>query len=202
MKLFYKPGACSLASHIVLLEGGANFTLDKVDTVTQRPEAGDDYAQINPKSKVPVLQTPAGETRTEGPAILQYIADNAGDLTLAPPVGSMARARMTEVMNFTATELQIAVHPLFAPNKTDEEKSAARRNVGTRFDWLDGLLSDGRRHLTGDAFTVADSYAFVVTGWSALTGVDLAAWPGLLAIVQRIRTRPAVIAAMQTEGLA
>jgi glutathione S-transferase len=202
MKLYYKPGACSLASHIVLREVGADFRLDKVDTTAKRTESGADYSRINPKGLVPVLQTHQGETLTEGPAILQFIADSSGNETLAPPAGSMARARMTEVLNFTATELHIAFHPLFAPNATDEARATARIRVGSKLDWLEGVLSDGRAYLTGNTFTVADSYAFVVTGWSAITGIDLAAWPRLAAFVQRVGARPSVLSAMQAEGLA
>ncbi|MGL5011057.1 MAG: glutathione transferase GstA [Paracoccaceae bacterium] len=201
MKLYYMPGACSLASHIVLREVGADFTLDKVDTVAMRTQAGADYARINPKGKVPVLQTDDGNTLTEGPAILQYIADSAGYETLAPAAGTMARARMTEVLNFTATELHVAFHPLFSANATDAAKAEARSRVGSKFDWLESLLSDGRAYLTGGDFTVADSYAFVASGWSATTGIDLAAWPRLAAFVQLVRARPSVQAALQAEGL-
>lgn len=200
MKLFYSPGACSMASHIVLHEVGQPFEIERVDTNAKKTESGGDFRAINPKGKVPVLAV-EGEVLTEGPSILQFVADRAGDAVLAPLAGSMARARVNEMLNFTGTELHVAFHPLFNPASDDAAKVAARKNVGTKFDWLEAKLADGRVFLTGQNFTVADAYAFVVANWANFTGIDLSAWPRLKDFVQRVAARPAAQAAMKAEGL-
>lgn len=201
MKLYYKPGACSLASHIVLQQLGQPFDLDKVDTAAKKTEAGDDYLAINPKGVVPAIEYADGEYLTEGPAILQYLADSAGDTTLAPKAGTIERARVQEILNFTGTGLHAAFKPMFKPGTSDADKDKARENIGRNMDWLEGLLSDGRPFLTGNDFTVADAYAFVVAGWSPRVGVDLSRWPNVAAFVARVAERPAVVAAMKSEGL-
>lgn len=200
MKLYYSPGACSMASHIVLHEVGQPFTVERVDTHAKTTEKGTDFWTINAKGKVPVLED-GDERLTEGPAILQYVADRAGDLTLAPKPGTMARARVNELLNFTGTELHVAFHPLFNPAADDAAKDAARKTVGKKFDWLEGKLADGRAYLTGPGFTVADAYAFVASNWANFTGIDLAPWPRLKDFVARVAARPSAQAAMKAEGL-
>ncbi|WP_444665971.1 glutathione transferase GstA [Cereibacter changlensis] len=200
MKLYYSPGVCSLASHIVLHQTGSTFEIEKVDLGTKQTETGTDYRTVNPKGSVPALETAEG-ILTEGPAILQFVADKAGDTTLSPPAGTMARARMQEALNFVASELHTAYSPLFNPAFDDERRNAARGVVAKKLGWIEGLLADGRDFLTGSAFTVADAYAFVVVNWSGLVGVDLADFPKIRAFADRVRSRPAVQQAMQAEGL-
>lgn len=200
MKLYYSPGACSMASHIVLHEIGRPFAVERVDGAAKRTEGGADYWAINPKGKVPALEV-GGEVLTEGPAILQFVADAAGERVLAPEPGTLARARVNEVLNYTGTELHTAFGPLFNPASDEAAKEAARANVAKKFDWLEARLADGRAYLTGAQFTVADAYAFVVANWANFTGISLAAWPRLGAFVARVAARPAAQAAMRAEGL-
>ncbi len=201
MKLYYKPGACSLASHIILKEIGKPFDIEKVDTATKTTEMGADFHAINQKGAVPVLETGDGERLTEGAAILQFIADSNGAEALAPKPGTMARARVQEVLNFTASELHKAFGPLFSAKSDDATKDAARADVARSFDWLEARLADGRVHLTGKAFTVADAYAFVVANWANFTGISLSPWPKLKAFLDRVSARKSVQAAMKAEGL-
>ncbi len=201
MKLYYSPGVCSMASHIVLRELGAAFDIERVDLSAKTTETGADFRAINPKGKVPVLVV-EGEVLTEGPAILQYLADAAGNETLAPKAGTMARARMNEVLNYTGTEVHVAFSPLFDHSATEAARDAARARVAQKFDWLEARLADGRSSLTGEGFTVADIYAFVVCSWANITGIDLSRWPRLQGFVARVAARPAARAAMRAEGLA
>lgn len=205
MKLYIKPGACSMASHIILAEIGGTFAVELVDTENGETAGGANYREINPKGKVPALEV-EGEVLTEGPAILQYLGDRAvkdgaANLDLAPTGGTMARARVNEVLNFTGTELHVAFGPLFNPASTDAQKEAARQAVAGRLDWLEGRLADGRAHLTGEAFTIADAYAFVVTNWANFTGIALSRWPHLNAFMARVASRPAVQRVLKAEGL-
>lgn len=201
MKLYIKPGACSLASHIVLHELGQPHEIVTVDTAAKRTADGADYLAINPKGVVPALELDGGEVLTEGPAILQYLADSAENETLAPKPGTLARARVQEVLNFTGTALHAAFKPIFAPDSDEATKAKARENVGRQMQWLERLLADGRPYLTGADFTVADAYAFVVANWSPRVGVDLDQWPNVRAFVARVATRPAAVTAMKAEGL-
>jgi glutathione S-transferase len=201
MKLYIKPGACSMASHIVLNEIGGEFAVEMVDTDAGETASGANYREINPKGKVPALEID-GEILTEGPAILQFLGDRAGNTILAPSAGSLARARVNEVLNFTGTELHVAFGPLFNPASTDAQKEAARQAVAGKIDWLEGRLADGRDHLTGRAFTIADAYAFVVANWANFTGIALARWPHLSAYMARVGARPAVQRVLKAEGLA
>jgi glutathione S-transferase len=201
MKLYYKPGACSLASHIILTEIGKPFAIEKVDTQTKRTENGKDFLAINEKGAVPVLETEDGDILTEGAAILQFIADSNGAEALAPKPGTLARARVQEMLNFTASELHKAFGPLFSPRSDDKAKEAARAEVARKFDWLESRLSDGRKHLTGDAFTVADAYAFNVAYWANFTGIRYSPWPKLKAFIDRVAERASVKTAMKAEGL-
>lgn len=201
MKLYIKPGACSMASHIILAEIGGDFAVEMVDTANGETASGANYREINPKGKVPALEV-EGEVLTEGPAILQFLGDRAANLGLAPTAGTMARARVNEVLNFTGTELHIAFGPLFSPSATDAQKEAARQAVAMKLDWLEGKLADGRAHLTGEAFTIADAYAFVVTNWANFTGIALSRWPLLSGFMARVGARPAVQRVLKAEGLA
>lgn len=201
MKLYYAPGACSLSPHIVLRETGTPFELERVDTSTKMTESGDDFRKVNPKGYVPALRLDDGDVLTEGAAIVQYIADTNGADELAPPVGTLGRARLQEHLNFVASELHKSFSPLFRPNASEEAKGAAVANVERHFAHVEGLLGDGCVHLLGDTFTVADSYLFVVARWAIPTGIGLDRWPSLAGFVERVQGRPAVKAAMAAEGL-
>lgn len=200
MKLYIKPGACSMASHIILAEIGGDYAVEIVDTANGETAGGANYREINPKGKVPALEVD-GEVLTEGPAILQFLGDRAANPGLAPTGGTMARARVNEVLNFTGTELHVAFGPLFAANSSDAQKEAARQAVAGKLDWLEGKLADGRAHLTGEAFTIADAYAFVVANWANFTGIALTRWPHILAFIERVGARPAVQRVLKAEGL-
>lgn len=202
MKLYYAPGACSLASHIVLREIGQPFTLERVDLAEKTTETGADFTKITDKGQVPALELPDGDVLTEGAAILQFLADRTGTATLAPAAGTLARARVQEMLNFCASELHKAFGPLFSASAPQTAKDAAPAQIGRHFDLLEKRLGDGRAFLTGDRFTVADAYIFVVAGWAGPTGIGFAPWPKLAAFLDRVRQRPSVMAAMATEGLA
>lgn len=201
MKLYIKPGACSMASHIVLTEIGGHFAVEVVDTSAGETASGADFRAINPKGKVPALEVD-GEVLTEGPAILQFLGDRAANDRLAPVGGTMSRARVNEVLNFTGTELHIAFGPLFNPASNDAQKEAARRAVALKLHWLEDRLADGRPYLTGRDFTIADAYAFVVTNWANFTGITLSRWPNLAAYMVRVADRPSVQRVLRAEGLA
>ena len=200
MKLYFSPGACSLASHIALLEAGLDVTLEQVDLRARRTAGGQDFTTINAKGYVPALEMKDGNVLTEGPAILQFVADLAPDRQLAPANGTLERYRLIEWLNFISAELHKNFSPLFRPTSTDDMKEAARTNLRTRLGWIAGQL-DGKDFLTGAQFTVADAYLFTVLGWSGKVGFDLAPWPVLGAFVQRVAARPAVQQAMRAEGL-
>ncbi|HEX6013648.1 MAG TPA: glutathione transferase GstA [Geminicoccaceae bacterium] len=202
MKLYYAPGVCSLSPHVVLREAGLDFELERVDLAAKKTETGADYRPINPKGYVPALQLDDGQVLTEGAAIVQYVADSRPEARLAPPAGTLERARVQEHLNFVASELHQAFSPLFSPATSAEAKDAARARVRQRLDDIERMLSDGRRFLTGDQFTVADAYLFVVAGWAKPTEIGLASWPNVEAFVSRVGEREAVRAALRAEGLA
>lgn len=202
MKLYYKPGACSLATHIVLHEAGETFDIEEVDTEAGRTKSGGDYTVINPKGYVPALELASGEVLSEGAAILQYIADQHPESDLAPKAGTIARARLQEYLNYTASELHKAFGPFFSSTAGEADKQAAGKAVAQKFDYLNDLLSDGRTYLLGSGFSVADAYLFVVANWSNFTGIDLKSWPHVSAFVERVAARPAAQAALKAEGLA
>ena len=201
MKLFYSPGACSLSPHIVLREAGVDVALERVDLKSKKTEHGADFTTVNPKGQVPTLQLNTGEILTEGPVIVQYIAElnPAAGLTGAP--GSMTRWRVLEWLNHITSELHKGFSPLFRPNTPDAYKEIARANLGAKFDALEKTMSDGRAWLMGDAFTAADAYLFTVMNWGRLTGIDIARWPTLAAYHARVAARPKVQEAMAAEGL-
>lgn len=202
MKLYYSPGACSLASHIALREAGAAFDLERVDLKQKKTEHDADFTAINPKGYVPTLALDDGEVLTEGAAILQYIADQHPAAGLAPAAGTLARARLQEQLTFVAAEVHKAFGPLFNPAATDAEKEVAKSRLGLRLGFLDKLLSDGRSYLLGESFSVADAYLFTVASWTKHFGIDLATWPKVAALCQRVAGRAAVQAALKAEGLA
>lgn len=202
MKLYYKPGACSLASHIMLHEVGATFETDMVDTVAGRTESGHAYRKINANGYVPTLETDDGAYLTEGVAILQYIADTNPERAYAPAMGSMERARMQQFLNYAAAELHKAWGPLFASASSEAAQSAARDKVTSKFDYLETVLSDGRDFLVDGQFSVADAYMFVLVYWANFKAIDLSGWPKLADYVARIADRPATKSAFLAEGLA
>tara|TARA_R110002110_G_scaffold310301_3_gene523770 strand:- start:762 stop:1382 length:621 start_codon:yes stop_codon:yes gene_type:complete len=202
MKLYYAPGACSLASHIVLKEIGKTFSIEKVDLKNKTTETGENYAVINPKGYIPAIRLDDGELLTEGTAILQYLADQTPESKLAPANGTMPRVRLQETLNFITSELHKSFAPLFSQDENLEPaREAAREKLTNRFGLIEADLSDGREFITGDNFTIADAYLFTVASWGAHVGFNLEAFPGLEALIARISTRPAVQAALQAEGL-
>jgi glutathione S-transferase len=200
MKLYYSPGACSLAPHIVLRESGLAFEPVLASTKTHQLADGTDYYTINPKGYVPLLELDSGERLSEGPAIVQYIADQVPDKQLAPPAGTMARYRLQEWLNFISTEVHKGFGAVFNPAMPEEGKAVMRERVGKRLKWVDAQL-DGKPYLMGDAFSVADAYLFTVANWAQYTGVDISELKQLGAFQARVAARPAVQAAMQAEGL-
>jgi glutathione S-transferase len=201
MKLFYSPGACSLSPHIVLLEAGLPFTLEKTDLKTKKTAAGSDYYAINSKGAVPALQLDDGRVLTEGPAIVQYLADQKPDSGLAPRAGTFERYQLMEMLNFITSELHKGYSPLFNPKISADWKASALASLGKKFDWLSGFL-DSKNFVMGPAFTVADAYLFTVLRWSEHVGVDLGKWPVLAAYRARVAQRPTVQEALRAEGLA
>ena len=200
MKLYYSPGACSLSPHIVLREAGIKFELAKTSTKTHQLADGGDYYAINPKGYVPLLELDSGERLTEGPAIVQYIADKAPEKKLAPPYGTMERYRVQEWLNFITSELHKGFGVLFNPAMPEEAKSVMRTKLGDRLKWVDSQL-EGKQYLMGGSFTLPDAYLFTVTNWSKHLGIDISALTNLSAFQARMAARPTVQEAMKAEGL-
>ena len=200
MKLFFSPGACSLSPRIALLEAGLPFTTQKVDTKTKQLEGGGDFSAINGKGYVPLLQLDNGEYLSEGPAIVQYIADQNPASGLAPAAGTMGRYRLQEMLNFITSEIHKGFSPLFDPAMSAEMKRGFKEKLAKRFDWLTKEL-DGKSYLLGETFTVADGYLFTVLNWGQWGGVDIAKWPVLAAFHARVAARPKVQEALKAEGL-
>ena len=200
MKLYYSPGACSLSPHIVLHEAGLAFTAEMASTKTHQLKDGTDYYSINPLGYVPLLVLDDGTQLSEGPAIVQYIADQAPDKQLAPANGSMARYQLQSLLNFISTELHKGFSPLFNPATPADYKPAVTEKLLSRMAWIDGQLA-GKPYLMGDTFTVADAYLFTVTGWGAYVKVDLSGFAHISAHRARMAARPAVQAALRAEGL-
>lgn len=200
MKLYYSPGACSLSPHIVLHEAGLAFTAEMASTKTHQLKDGTDYFSINPLGYVPLLVLNDGTQLSEGPAIVQYIADQVPDKQLAPANGSMARYQLQSLLNFISTELHKGFSPLFNPATPADYKPAVTEKLLSRMAWIDGQLA-GKQYLMGDTFTVADAYLFTVTGWGAYVKVDLSGFANISAHRARVAARPAVQAALRAEGL-
>jgi glutathione S-transferase len=200
MKLFYAPGACSLSPHIALLEAGLEATLVKVDTKAHKTEGGGDYYAVNPKGYVPLLELDDGDRLTEGPAIVQYIADRNPTAKLAPAAGTMERYHLQEWLNFITAELHKQFSSLFQAATPAEFKETLKEKIGKRFDWVAEQLK-GKDYLMGDTFTVADAYLFTMLTWTKHVGIDLARWPVLTTYKARVAARPKVREAMIAEGL-
>ena len=200
MKLYYSPGACSLASHIALKEAGLSFEAIKVDGRAKKAANGEDYWQVTAKGYVPALRLDDGSVLTEGTAILPYIGDRKPETGLAPAAGTIERYRVHEWLGYINSEVHKGFGPFFAPGTSDEAKANAKTALGKRFDFVQQAL-DGREFLVGNTFTVADAYLFTVLGWCRIVGIDLGGWPVLKAWHAKIAQRPAVQAAMRAEGL-
>jgi len=200
MKLYYSPGACSLAPHIVLNETGLPYEAVLAPTKTKKLPDGTDYYTINSKGYVPTLELDDGARLTEVPVILQYLADRVPDKKLAPAAGTMPRYRLQEWLNFVTSELHKGIGGLFNPAMPEEAKALMRERAMTRLKWVDAQL-EGRDYTMGDAFSVADSYLFVVANWTGHLGIDISSLKNLGAFMERMRARPAVQAAMKDEGL-
>lgn len=198
MKLYLTPHACSLAVDIVARELGIPLALEWVDVRAKKLRDGSDYYKVNPKGQVPTLQLDDGQFLTEGPVIVQYLADGKSGNDLLALAGTMARYRVLEWLNFVGTELHKGFTPLFRPTTPQEYREIARQNLKNRFQWLDGVLA-GQPFLTGAAFTVADAYCYTILMWSKLHDIDLAPWPNLAAYVARVASRPSVKAAEEAE---
>jgi glutathione S-transferase len=200
MKLYFSTGACSLSPRIVLLEAGLPFTAERVDLKSKKTASGDDYLTINSKGAVPALELDDGQLLTEGPAIVQYLADLKPDSGLAPRAGSFERYRLMEILNYITSEVHKGFSPLFKPDTPADAKKIAMDNLATKLDWLSKHLA-GKKFVLGDTFTVADAYLFTVLRWSGLVHVDLDKWPVLTAYAARVRERPKVKEALHAEGL-
>jgi len=200
MKLYYMPGACSLSPHIVLLEAGLPFDKVKVDGKTKGMEGGGDFRTVNPLGYVPALQLDDGAILTEGPAIVQYIADKVPAKKLAPANGTLERTRLQSWLNLVTSELHKGFSPLFNAAMPDEAKKYFRERLGTRFAHLDKHFA-GNEYLMGKDYSVADAYLFVVSNWASRVDVDLAPHANVLAYRKRVGARPAVQAALKAEGL-
>ena len=200
MKLYYSPGACSLSAHIALHEAGLACTPMLVSTKSHQLQDGTDFYSINPLGYVPVLELDNGERLREGPAIVQYIADQVPAKNLAPANGTMDRYRLQEWLTFIGTELHKGHSPLFAPGTPEDYKPLVRERLQSRFAWIDKQLA-GKDYLTGSTFTVADAYLFTVSNWAAFVGIDISGLAHLVAFRARVAARPGVQAAMKAEGL-
>ena len=200
MKLYYATGTCSLSPHIVLLEAGLPYTLERIDFATKKTPAGIDYFTINSKGTVPALQLDDGRLLTEGPAIVQYLADQKPDSGLAPRAGTFERYQLMEILNYITSEVHKGFSPLFNPKISADWRASAQANLEKKFDWLSGFLKD-KTFLMGNAFTVADAYLFTVLSWTRPLKIDLGRWPVLNAYQQRIAPRPSVQRALKESGL-
>jgi len=200
MKLYYSPGACSLSPHIVLLEAGLDCELVLASTKTHKLADGTDYYTINSKGSVPLLELDNGERLTEGPVIVQYLADLAPAAKLAPANGTMARYRLQEWLNFLTSEVHKGFSPLFNPATPEDYKPVAKARLADRLAWVDAQL-EGKSYLMGELFTVADPYLFTLTNWARPVGLDISHLESLGAYMARVASRPAVQQAMKAEGL-
>jgi glutathione S-transferase len=202
MRLFTTPGTCSLACHIALYESGLGFTAETVNLRAKTLASGEDFRAVNPKGAVPALEIAPGEVLTEGVAIMQYVADQAPGAGIAPPAGTLERARMQEAMNYIAGELhKSGFGPMFRPGLSDEAKQAQVAVTEGKLAWLEALLSDGRDYLLPQGYSLADGYLFTISGWAPKFGLDMTGFPNIVALRARVAARPAVQAAMRAEGM-
>lgn len=199
MKLYYAPGTCSLSPQIVLLELGLPFVLVRVDHKAHRTADGRDYYLVNPKGYVPALELDDGRRLTEGPAIVQYLADCKPEAGLAPPNGTFERAHLQEWLNFVSTELHKGYGPLFNPDMPDAAKRLFKNKLEQRYDYVARALGK-REYLLGAQFGVADAYLFTVTRWARAFDIDVGRWPALAQYMERIGARPAVEKAVRFEA--
>jgi glutathione S-transferase len=200
MKLYYSPGACSLSPHIVLREAGIEPTLVPVDLGAKKAGNGKNFLEVNSKGYVPVLELDDGQRLTEGPAIVQYIADQKPEKNLAPKAGTMERYRLQEWLNFITSELHKGFSPLFNPDFPADGRAILTKKLLDRLGWIDGQLA-GKDYLMGKNFSVADAYLFTVAGWGKHVGVDIGHLKNLGAFMARMAERPAVQAALKAEKL-
>lgn len=202
MKLYYKPGACSLASHIVLNKLDIPFTLDRTDTTKGLTEHGKPYASINAKGYVPALEIEPGVVITENTAILEYLADTKPEAGLAPPQGSIERVRLREWLSFLSSELHKCFSPFFSGKTLDSDaRQAAEQKLAGRLDFLQQHLSKTSPYLLGAQLSVADIYAFVILSWARYIGFSLQSWPEVMTFSQSFNTDPSVKKALVAEGL-
>ena len=201
MKLYYFPGACSIAPHIVAREAGIPLELEKVDLGSKRTATGEDYLEVNPKGYVPALRLDDGSVLTEVSALVQYLADRAPGTGLIPPAGSMERYRVLEWIGYVSTEIHKGFGPLWNAKLAPEARAAAVAALAHRLDLLEKTLAS-RPFLAGDGFTVADAYLFAVASWAPWVKLDMAPWPKLRDFVARVAARPKVQEALVAEGLA
>jgi glutathione S-transferase len=200
MKLFYSPGACSLSPHIVLNELDLPYTVEEVDLTNHTTASGADFYTINAKGYVPALQLDDGEVLTEGPAIVQYLADQNPQVNLLPRAGSLERARVQEWLNFIGTELHKTVAALFNPSISTEAKTKTIDTFGKRLGFVEKALQ-GKDFLTGKNFSVADAYLFTIVNWAPMLSIDLSPWPTVAEFQKRVASRPAVQKTLKAEGL-
>jgi len=200
MKLYYAPGACSQAPHIILHELGFEHDAAQVHFPDKTLDGGRSFYEVNPKGAVPALELDSGDVLTENAVILQYLGDRSGSAEVLPPLGQFRRYRVLEWTNFVATELHKGFGPLWNPNSPAEWKQAARDLIGKKFDYVDKELGNGP-YLMGDEFTLPDAYLFVILGWTGMHGIDLNRWANLAAFRERMMQRPSVRQVMQFEGL-
>ncbi len=199
MKLYYSPGACSLAPHIAMREAGIPVDLKKVDLKAKQFDGGD-YKQVNGKGYVPAIAMDDGTVLTECPVILQYLADQKPDSGLAPKPGDPARYKLQEMLNFVTSELHKGMGNFFNPALTEEWRKAVSDRLGLRLDWLAKQL-EGRQYVMGDKFTVADAYLFTILNWAGPSKFDLSKWPAITDYYKRVAQRPKVQEALKAEGL-
>jgi len=200
MKLYYWPGACSLSPHIVSREAGIDLQLAQLDRAERKAADGTVLSSVNPKNQVPVLELDDGQKLTEGPVIVQYLADQKPASGLVPPPGTMDRYRVQEWLNFITSELHKTFGSLFRPTTPEDFKPTLRDMLGQRFDWIDKQLAS-KQYLMGEKFTVPDAYLFTVLRWSPRVGIDLSRWKNITAYIDRVAARPKVQEAMKAEGL-
>ncbi len=200
MKLYYSPGACSLSPHIVAIEAGIPLQLEKVDGKSKRTASGADFWLVNPKGYVPVLELDSGERLTEGPAIVQYLADLKPASGLVPANGTLPRYHLQEMLGYINSEIHKSYSPLFKLDTPEATRAERKEYLQRRYRFIEDVLVQ-QPYLLGDAFTVADAYLFTVTTWAKHVQLDLSGFPALLAYQQRVGERPAVREAMIAEGL-
>ncbi len=200
MKLYYSPGACSLSPHIVANEAGIPLDLVKVDTKSKTIAREGDFWDVNPKGYVPALELDDGEVLTEGPAIVQYLADRAPQAELAPANGSFERVRLQETLNYLTSEIHKSYSPLFRSDVLPAVREERLAYLAKRYALIEKQL-EGRKYLSGDRFTVADAYLFTLTRWARAVKLDLSGFPNLEAFQKRVGSRKAVLEAMRAEGL-